>query len=89
MPPEGTSMDRTVTLSTRVTPKDEEEFRKFAAEVGLTLSDCLRSGMLTAMAFSGNRYGLKMVARGTVAAIANKVRSWTARNQQSPATPEP
>lgn len=89
MPPERTSLDRTVTLSTRVTPKDEEEFRKFAAELDMTLSEALRSAMLTVMAFSGNRYGVRMAARGTAAAIANRVRSWFGRNPQVPAAPGP
>lgn len=73
------AMDRTVTLSTRVTPKDEEEFKKYAAGMDMTLSDCLRSSMIVVMAYSGNRYGLKMLWRGTVATLAAKVRSMMGR----------
>ncbi len=59
-------LDRSVTLTVKVTPADAKAIKRAAAAAEMTVSDYVRATTLVTMALDGDRHAVRMLVRGAL-----------------------
>ena len=60
------NLERSVTLTVKVTEGDAEAIRKAAAKAEMTVSEFMRASTLMMMVLDANEHALKLLARGAL-----------------------
>jgi uncharacterized protein (DUF1778 family) len=59
-------LDRSVTLTVKVTPADAEAIKQAAAKHDMSVSEFIRAATLVWMAVDGDSHAVKLLARGAL-----------------------
>ena len=60
------NLERSVTLTVKVTQADAEAIKRSAAKAEMNVSEFMRAATLTMMVLDGNDHALKLLARGAL-----------------------
>jgi hypothetical protein len=60
------NLERSVTLTVKVTEADADAIKKAAAKAEMTVSDFMRASTLMMLVLDGNDHALKLLARGAL-----------------------
>jgi uncharacterized protein (DUF1778 family) len=60
------SLERSVTLTVKVTEADADAIKKAAAKAEMTVSDFMRASTLMMMVLDANEHALKLLGRGAL-----------------------